>query len=969
MENLKSFICGILILTSLNLFAQQTVRGKVTEKSTGSPLPGVAVLIKGKTTGTETNFDGDFELKNVNSSDILVFSFVGMASKEIPVGNKTNFTVSLEEDQELLNEIVIVGYGTTTVKDATGSVEAITAKEFTKGNIVTADNLLSGRVSGVNVSASGAPGADPSIVIRGGSSLTASNNPLIVIDGLPVESRSVEGSRGILSNINPNDIESFSVLKDASATAIYGSRASNGVIIITTKKGRNEYSLDLDYQYTIGQVQDRIDVLSADQFRDIIAQRYPDRIGELGNANTNWQDEILRQTGTSQLNATVKGGVLGMPARLSIGFLDQEGSLITSNFNRKNVSVALNPSYLDDHLKFNVNYNRTFEDSRFADNGQLGAALRYDPTQSIYDASSPFAGFYQHRNGRTILNGTTNPVANLLLARNIGKVFRHYGNFNVDYKFHFLPELRAVVNVGFDETEGSRAYTSPFDIGNTNETLRFAGVQSNDYSNRYNELLDTYLNYVKEINDFDLDATVGYSYQRFTNDGGATGNIFNPNSFPTTYADPDVVNIGFFSRVNIGFLDKYLLTLNYRRDGTSRFSEENRWGDFGGAAFAWKISEEEFLKSSKTFSDLKLRVSYGFTGQQNLENDKDIYLNRYRFGNQNSQYVFNGQVVQATIPSPINPDIKWEETATFEVGLDYGLFNKFNGSISYFNKKSTDLLFNAPLSDGTNYSNRIVQNVGELEINGLEFTLNGDFIKTEDIDWNFSFNTTYLDRKINNLNGEALRTQDIEGGTGNTIQILQENETPNSYFVFKQLYDASGNPIENAYADLNGDGIVNDDDRYVKESPFADVTMGFQSNFNYKNFDFSFNLRASLGNYNYNNVNSSRAQYALLVDNAVLGNVPSSVLNTNFVNTADVIFSDIYLEDASFLRMDNITLGYTFDRPIKKFNKNSIRLWAGVQNVFVITNYSGLDPEISNGIDRNVYPRSRNFMLGANIKF
>ncbi|WP_299158499.1 SusC/RagA family TonB-linked outer membrane protein [uncultured Tenacibaculum sp.] len=972
MKNLKLLFSGILLLSSITMFAQQTVTGKVTEKATGESLPGVSIIIKGTVKGTETDFNGNYSLENVKPTDILIYSFIGLKTKEILVGNQTSITITLENDDQNLDEVVVIGYGTTTVKDATGSVEAITSKDFTKGNVVTPENLLSGRVSGVEVKTSGAPGSGSQITIRGGSSITASNTPLIVIDGLPIEENSVAGSRGVLANINPNDIESFSVLKDASATAIYGSRASNGVIIITTKKGKKDFTLDLDYQFTYGEVRNRINVFSADAFRNIIQQKRPGDVGLLGTANTNWQNEIFRTTGSSLTNLTAKGQIFGaIPTRLSLGFANQEGSLLTSNFDRKTISLSMNPSFLNDHLKINLNYNRNFEDSRFGDSGQIGAALRYDPTQPVYDASSPFGGFYQHRNGNLVLNGTQNPVAALLLANSYGKVFRHFGNLNFDYKFHFFPDLRAVVNVGFDKAEGKTSYTNAFDIGNADETLRFAGIESSSYSERSNQLLDGYLNYTKKLEKVSFDVTAGYSYQKFKNFGGGSGNILNPTSFATTFADPNVVNIGFFGRIKVDYLNKYLLTLNYRKDGTSRFSSENRWGDFGGAALAWKISEEDFLKDSEVISSLKLRASYGLTGQQNLPGVNDIYLNRYRFGNQNSQFQFGNNVIKATIPSVINPNLKWEETATLEFGIDYGLFNdRFDGSLNYFNKKSTDLLFNTGLPDGINFSNQVIQNVGDLEIKGIEFTFNGDILKSEDFNWNFTSNATYLDRKITALaNNSDIRTGGTAGGTGNTIQLLREGFAPSSFYVFKQLYNSAGKPIEGSYADLNGDGIINDNDRYLKENPAADMIFGFQSNFNYKNFDLSFNLRANIGNHVYNNVNSARAQYALLQDNALLGNIPTSVLATDFINTSDVLNSDIYIENASFLKMDNITIGYTFDRPIKKFSKNSIRIWAGMQNVFTITNYSGLDPEVFGGLDNTIYPRPRNFLIGTNIKF
>ncbi|MFY0604647.1 MAG: SusC/RagA family TonB-linked outer membrane protein [Flavobacteriaceae bacterium] len=974
MRKFKLLLTGILLCFSFTMFAQQTVKGIVKEKTTGEGLPGVSVVVKGTTNGTSTGFDGNFTLQNVKTGDILVFTYLGFKTKEFTIATTFDLTIQLEEDTERLDEIVVVGYGSTTVKDATGAVEAITAKDFTKGNIVTPENLLSGRVSGVSIKTSGAPGSGSEIRIRGGSSLGgnlgASNSPLIVIDGLPINEGTVVGSRGILANINPNDIESFSVLKDASATAIYGSRAANGVIIITTKKGSSNYSMDYDLQFNFAELNDRINVFSAGAFRNLITQRRPADVGLLGNANTNWQDQIFQTSLSTIHNFTVKGSIFKtIPTRLSVGFSDIEGSLLTSNFERANFSLSMNPSFFENHLKVSLNYNRAFENSRFGDSGQIGSALRYDPTQPVYDATNPYGGFYQHMSGDIIANGTRNPVAELLLRNNTGKVFRQYGNLKFDYKFHFLPELSAIVNLGIDKTEGSTIDLNDYDLGRPSAALINAGIDSRGTQERKNELFDAYLKYKKDFKDLTVDLMAGYSYQRFTNFGDFTGNIFAPNNVPTSFADPDVVNIGYLGRVNLSYKNKYLLTVNYRRDGTSRFAPKNRWGDFGGAAFAWQISEEDFLKDSKIVSNLKLRVGYGIIGQQNLPGVNDLYLQRYRFGNQNSQYLLGNQVIASTIPSEINEDLRWEETSSIDIGIDYGLFdNKITGSLNFYKKNSRDLLADAPTS--YNFTNSVPQNNGEFETRGIEFSMNSDIITTEDINWNTNFNIALIDREVISLaSGRDIQVFNISGGTGSYAVLQREGEAPSSFYVFKQLYDNAGNPIEGAYADLDGNGIINDDDRYIKENPQANIILGFQSSFNYKKFDLAFNLRANIGNYVYNNVNSSRAQYALLQDNAVLGNIPSSVLNTNFINTSDVITSDIYIENASFLRMDNITLGYTFDKPIKKFSTNSIRLWAGMQNVFTWTNYSGLDPEVFNGVDNLIYPRARTILLGVNVKF
>lgn len=967
---MKTFLNSLLLLAFLipaTTFGQTQITGVVTDEANALPLPGVNIVIKGTTTGASTDFDGNYSI-TANQGDILVFSYVGYTTKEVPFTGQSPLNVSLAEDVGQLNEIVLIGYGTTTRKDATGSLESVTAKDFTKGNIVTPENLLSGRVAGVTVNTSGAPGSGSEIKIRGGSSINASNNPLIVIDGLPITNDNVGGSRGILASINPNDIESFTVLKDASATAIYGSRASNGVIIIVTKKGKSNFSADYDVQFTFGDIADQIDVFSADQFRELVNSQPINgttlNTDLLGESNTDWQDAIFRNTVSALHNVTLRGSLFDvLPARFSFGVTNQEGALLTSKFNRRNLSVALNPTLFDDHLKISVNANLAFEDNRFADSGQIGAALRYDPTQPIYDPSSPFGGFYQHRNGNVLSLGTTNPVASLLQANNQGDTNRFFGNINFDYKFHFLPELRAVLNLGFDQTDGT---TDNMSVFATNDEV--TGNISRSFQTRKNQSLDGFLNYKKTFGDIGTDLTAGYSYQRFTNDGSFTGNRLDPLSIGDTFADPDIVLIGFFGRANFTFFEKYLATFTYRRDGTSRFSEDNQWGNFYAGALAWQISDEDFLKDSETISNLKLRAGYGVTGQQEI-GERDLFLSRYRAGNENSQFQFGNSVVQSLIPSEINPDLKWEETTTIEFGIDYGLFDdRISGSINVFQKDSEDLLFNAPVPDGSNFSNSIVQNIGNLRIQGLEFTTNVDVFRKEDFNLNFNFNATFLDREITELAfGQDVTTGGIAGGTGNFIQLFREGEAPNSFYVFKQLRDAQGNFIEGAYVDLNGDNILNDEDRYLKANPDPDVVLGFQANMEYKNFDFAFNLRANIGNYVYNNVNSARAQYELFQDNSVLGNVPTSVLDTNFQRTSDAIISDVYVENASFLKMDNITLGYTF-RELSNVIK-SVRVWGGIQNVFVLTEYSGLDPEVFNGIDNTIYPRPRNILIGANIKF
>ncbi|NEW79813.1 MAG: SusC/RagA family TonB-linked outer membrane protein, partial [Gelidibacter sp.] len=896
--------------------------------------------------------------------------------QSVTVGNNTTINISLTESAESLDEVVIIGYGTTTIKDATGSVAAVTAKDFNKGNIVTPASLIQGRVAGVDIVSDGAPGGGSTIRIRGGSSLGASNDPLIVIDGLPITNSTVGGSTSILSSLNPNDIESFSILKDASATAIYGSRASNGVIIITTKKGKQNFQVDINFKTGYQTLADKIELFSAADYRNLITDRVAAgqtgiTVEQLGNANTDWQDEIYQEQFTSDQSISLSGAILeNLPARLSIGNTQQPGLRKTSKFERTSLTLNLNPTFFKESLKVNFNLNASSEKNRFAD-GVEGSALLFDPTQPVYDATSPFGGFFEYHTNGEPNNAPRNPVASLMQRKNTSVVDRLFGNMEFNYKFSFLPELRAVVNLGYDRSygEGSNALSTE-SINGFRPIINspFLGSFSEYTSERKNTLLDAYLVYDKELGNLNVEVTGGYSYQKFEGEDFNSGNTIDPDAESDVNTHPDVVLIGFFGRTNLSFMDKYLLTLSYRRDGTSRFSEANRWGNFPAAALAWKINEEDFLKDSNTLSTLKLRLGWGITGQQDIPASY-AYLGRHLTGDAVSQYIFGNTPIIVGIPQSRFEAIKWEETTTYNAGLDFGFANdRITGSAEVYLKESKDLLANVAVADGSNFSNAGWQNIGKFTSKGVEFSIGADLVKKADFNWNVNYNLNLNRTEIDELAlGQDLEVGGIAGGTGSRIQVHREGFSPYSYFVFKQLYDEAGKPIEGAYADINQDGISNSSDRYIYKKPSADITMGFQSGIDYKNFDLSFNLRASIGNYMYNNVNSDRAQYNDLQATTALGNLPTSVLESNFVETSNVLISDYFIENASFLKMDNLTFGYTFN----KFNKDlsSIHLWGGVQNVFTITNYSGLDPEIYGGIDNTIYPRARTFLMGANIKF
>jgi iron complex outermembrane receptor protein len=878
--------------------------------------------------------------------------------------------------------VVQVGYGTVKKKDATGSVSVLGAKDFNRGTNVTTENLLNGRIAGVSVNTGGAPGSGSEIRIRGGSSLNASNDPLIVIDGLPIENKTNTGSTSFLASLNPATVESITVLKDASATAIYGSRASNGVILITTKKGGKKLEVEYNFQYGSGKLVKTINVFSADQFRSIIAQKNPELLSTLGTANTNWQEEIYRRTDFVDNNVSVRGNLFGaIPSRLTIGNTYQEGLRLTNNFNRSTVSLALAPSFLKDHLKFKVNANYANEKNRFAPEVERNA-IAFDPTQPVYNASSPFGGFFEYlpNGGPAAIpgladNAARNPVAQLLQTNENGVSNRFFGNVELDYKFHFLPALRFVTNLGFDQSKGERRKLVPRNsaVGSSNA----GSIYGNDEFTQEtftNKLADIYLNYNKTFGKLNVDATAGYSYQKFESVKFESGNVNAPSSLNVnlneTSIDPDVVLIGFFGRTNFSYNDKYLLTLAYRRDASSRFSKEiGRWGDFPAASFAYKI-KNDFFKESKTISDLKLRLGWGITGQQDTGSERFGYLERYNQGDNNSQYFIGSTAYSVGVPSK-RTFIKWENTTTYNAGVDFGLFsNRITGSVDGFYKLSDELLFDAPNVDGSNFTNQSFQNLGSFTTKGIEVNVNADVVRGNGtaFNWNVNLNFTKFERRIVEIDPfTRINLGGIDGGTGATIQAHQAGYTPNSFFVYKQLYDPAGNPIEGAYADLNGDNIINNNDKYLYKNPDPDFLLGFASNMNYKNIDFSFNLRASVGNRVYNNVNSNNAVYARLKPGAVAGNIPSSVLDTNFTNALNTLSSDLYVENASFLRMDNITLGYTFPKWLE--GKASLRLFSGVQNAFVITKYSGLDPEITGGIDKTIYPRQRTLLFGANVKF
>ena len=961
--------------------AQNTVKGIVISDNDQTPIIGVNVLNKNK--GAVTDFDGKFSLK-VAKGDTVSFSYLGYKTINYIVENFNPITIKMKEDSESLPEIVLIGYGSVKLKDATGSVVSLKQKDLNKGNIVTPENLLQGRVAGLSINTGGEPGSGSAIKIRGGSSLNASNDPLIVLDGLPIDNTTIGGSRSILSTINPNEIESFSILKDASAAAIYGSRASNGVIIITTKRGSKKLKVNISSGVSVHTLSQKLDVFNAKEYRELITRERPGLLPKLGTANTDWQEAVYNDAISTNLNVSINSQIFGgIPARLSIGNSIQDGLRLTSAYERNSASFSASPKLFDSKLKVSINSNYSRERNRFALD-QKGNEFSFDPTQPIYDSNSPFGGYFQYQidDNNGVLNNNDlislaplNPLAELEQRKSISTVNRIYGNIKFDYNLHFFPEMSVVVNLGLDRQDADGSVNVSDLNPLTQRDGRIIGSSLEYKNSKENLLFDGYVNYKKLFGNLNFDLTTGYSYQKFERDTFTTNELLDDgvDSEPLTKIDPNLVLLAYFSRLNLSLHDKYLLTLTYRRDGTSRFAPKNRWGNFPSAAFAWKVNEDLFPENSSV-SALKLRLGWGITGQQNIgEDNLDLYLDNYIRGIPSSQYQFGSTIIPIGIPVYRNEDLKWEETTTYNAGIDLGILeDRYTASIDFFRKESSDLLVDADVADGSNFSNRGFQNVGEFTSQGVELIIQGDIIKGEadQFNLNASLNGSIIRTEITslNLNQEQPAGENIEGGKGGRVQINRVGYAPNSFYVYKQIYGLDGFPIEGAYADLNGDNILNQKDRYIHHNNAPSTSLGFASTMSYKRVDLSFNLRAVLGNYVYNNVNSTRAQYNSLANNEVASNITKSVLQTNFNITENVILSDVFIENASFLKIDNITLGYNFK---KIFNdKVQFRLSGSVQNLLTVTNYSGLDPEVfENGIDKSIYPRPRTFLMNLNIRF
>jgi iron complex outermembrane receptor protein len=963
--NLLLLFCALFL--SVNLYSQSLLDGKVMDDVSSDPIAGVNVIVKGTSSGTASDFNGNFSI-NVSSGDVLVFSYVGYTTREITYNGELSMEVSLSEDASQLDEILLIGYGSVKKDDLTGAADLITSDDFNQGSVLSPEQLISGKLAGVSVtSGGGAPGEGQAIRIRGLGSLSLTNSPLIVVDGVPLNDGGVGGSRNALNSINPSDIESMTVLKDASATAIYGSRGANGVILISTFKGKDsEFKYNFTSKFSTYSPIDQVDVLTSSEFSQMILdsgdQSY---IDQLGSYDTNWQDVIYQKALGKEYNFSANGSIYGIPTRFSLGMGDHNGVLLGDKFKRNTISLNMNPSLMNDKLDIDFNLRMMDTQNNFADRGAIGNAVRFDPTKPVFNGSQ-YDGYYAWidpaSGNQYAIGAPTNPLALLNLVNDNSDVERIITNLKLDYDLP-MDGLKATVNLAYDDasSDGSRA-TSEM-IPTSDPTWN--GSLSTYTQSATNTLLDAYLTYEKSFENSSLNAVAGYSYQAFEFDNFSYDSEAEEDGNDYEFIDKSKnVLLSYFGRVNYDIEGKYLLTATMRADASSKLNPDDRWGFFPSFAMAWNVDKEDFFKGD-VFNSLKIRVGYGQVGNVNGLGDYK-FLTRYTGSTSTAYYQFGDSFYQTFRPEPINPDLRWEIGETLNLGIDYSMFNnKLNGSVNIYQKTTKDLIAYTLVDPFTNFGNRIDANIGDMENKGVELNFNFPLMTTDDYENIIDFNIAFNDNVVTRLPDQQF-IGGISGGVGNTIQTHVEGEAPYSFLVYQQVYDNSGTPIEGVYVDRNNDNIINDDDRYIKEDPFADIIMGLTNSVRYKSWDFSITARASIGNYAYNNLASNAVFNAAASVNNILNNIHSDYLSTGFIDfTENSLLSDHYIQEASFVKIDNISIGYNLSTK----NGCKVRLFGSLQNVATFTDYQGIDPEIYGGIDNNFYPRPQTGVFGVTFEF
>lgn len=975
-------LVALFVIGCLQLMAQtRTIKGEVTDAQNGEALIGATVMVEGEKGGTVTDFDGNFSLQVSSSAKKIKVSYIGYIDKVLSISD--NMKVKLESDSKALADVVVIGYGTARKSDLTGSVATVKSKDFNKGLVSSPEQLINGKVSGVQImSNSGSASAGSTIRVRGGASLNASNDPLIVLDGVPLEQGGISGnSSNFLSMINPSDIESMTVLKDASSTAIYGSRASNGVIIITTKKGQ-QGAVKVNFN-TTNSLQTRaqmVDMLSRDEFVNVINQfGDANQKSLLGTANTDWNDEVYRTAFGTDYNLSVSGSIdKWLPFRVSVGYYNQSGLVRKDNVERWTGNVVLTPSFFQDHLKLTINAKGTLNNNSFNNGGAVWAAATFNPTIPVYSGNDKYGGYNEalDADGYPVNAGVRNPRGLVDLYDSKSKVSRFIGSMDVDYKVHFLPDLKLHATVGADYAKGDGTIYVPAYAAQSYNKDESLGGSDYKYGPQKNEnrLLTLYANYAKYFEDIksNVDLTAGYDYQywKSTTPLYYTKSAAGTNLSTVKASDYRHVMLSYYGRINYSFDGKYLLTATVRRDASSRFSKDTRWGTFPSVALGWTLTEEPWLKNQKVLSNLKLRASYGVTGQQEGIGNYN-YLPVYTYSVTGAEAFINGQYINTYRPEAYVSDLKWETTTSWNFGLDFGFLDgRIGGAIDFYTRKTKDLLASVPTAAGTNFSKTILTNVGNVDSKGIEVSLNATPIQTKDWEWNLSYNFTWQNMKVKNLSL-------IKGGSQTNVkvgpsidayqfQVLSEGYEPYMFYVYHQLYDSkTGKPIEGAYADLNNDGEINESDLYRYHSPAPKYIMGLSTSLRYKQLTLGMSFRANIDNYVYNGMGMSTGAFETVsYNNSQLNNLNTSFLKTGFKTRQ--YLSDYYVENASFLKLDNLSLSYN----VGKINKwASLTVSAMVQNVFTITGYSGTDPEVPNGMDNSFYPRPRTYSVSLGLQF
>jgi TonB-linked SusC/RagA family outer membrane protein len=983
---LKHGLFLLMFILAINVYGQDgSITGKVVDEN-NLPLPGASVTIDQNKKSTSTDVNGGYRFSDVNGQLSVTVSFIGYdnMTQQIAVKGNTVLNFKLKPSSTLLNELVVIGYGTAQRKNVTGSVATVNEKDFRKGTISSPEQLIQGKIAGVAITQnSGQPGGGSTIRIRGGASLNASNDPLIVVDGVPLSGNSIDNAPSPLSLINPNDIETFTVLKDANATAIYGSRASNGVILITTKKGSSgKPTFNFITNNSVATANNTIDVLSPNQIRDYVKANPTATYDNgktytalLGTANTDWQKEIYRSAITTDNNLSVSGTTKKVPYRVSAGYLTQQGLLITDKFDRTSASIGVSPKFFDNHLKVDLNLKGALTNSHFANSGAIGNAIQFDPTQPV-NTTNAFGNYFEwlRSDGSVNPNAPRNPVGLIQLNDNNGKANRSFGNIAFDYSLHFLPELHANLNLGYDVSKGTGNIFVPTFAA---QSIGTQGSKTQSKSTQDNKFSEFYLSYNHDLKSIksNINATAGYGYYDnakttdFFNSLKGTGEVLVIPKFPFS-TDRDKL-LSYYGRLVYTLDNKYIVSGTMRADASSKFAEKNRWGYFPSVGFTWRAINENFLKDSKSLSDLKLRLSYGQTGNKDGIGYND-YLSKYYSNSNTGQYNVGGTYYDYYSPAAYDPDLRWETTTTYNAGLDYGfLKGRIYGSVDAYYKKTKDLLSTVNIPVGTNFSNLLTTNVGNMDVKGLEAGINFKAIAKQKQSWDLGVNFAFNKRKVTNLTlnpdpGSKVSAGGIAGGTGIDLKYNAVNQIPGSFFVYKQVYDQAGKPVEGLYADLNKDGVINTNDQYFYKSPDPTFTLGFNTAYSINKITFTTSLRTSMGNYIYDNVSSNfGVRSNILSPSGVINNASVDFLNTNF--QSNQYLSDYYIKNASFLKMDNLGVSYDLGNLFK--NTANLRVSANCQNVFTISNYKGLDPESSTGVDYNLYPRPRTFTLGLNLGF